>query len=362
MLKRLEIAGKLLLAWIVAGLLWRPGRRARARSSEALSRPRKVLVVRTDNRVGEALLTTPLLTALKSHPQKPEVHLLVHPRVVRVLAGHPCIDRLIPFGERDRNLGPLSPVVRALRRERYDVVVNAANWEAPSVGPAVASRLIGSRSVVLGPDMRPVRALFDVPVPPLPGTRSEARQRLHLLSPLLSAADRAPLSFRPVAENAVVLQTLRDLPPRPFAVVNPGGRLGWRRVKPEVFAAACRALVEEGITPLVTWGPGEESLADEVLSLTPSAVRAPPTTIDELASLMSRAALTVCNNTGPMHLSVAVGTPTLGLFLHMDMARWGHEGDRHLMRDLTFEPDQAAAAAQSVRALVARLDLAGKTP
>lgn len=361
MLKRLEIAGKLLLAWIVAGLLWRPGRRTRRRRSEALARPRKVLVVRTDNRVGEALLTTPLLAALKVHPSKPEVHLLVHPRVVRVLKGHPHVDRLIAFSDRDRKLGPLSPQVRSLRRERYDVVVNAANWEAPSVGPAIASRLIGRDAVVIGPDMRPVRALFDLAVEPLPETRSEARQRLHLLSPLGVTAERAPLSFRPVAEDPVVAEAMR-LAGHPFAVVNPGGRLGWRRVSPEVFAAASRTLLEEGVAPLITWGPGEEALVDEVISLCPGAMRAPPTTIDQLAALMSRAVLTVCNNTGPMHLSVAVGTPTLALFLHMDMARWGHDDPRHLMRDLTGEPDAPSAAALAVRTLLARLDLEGKTP
>jgi ADP-heptose:LPS heptosyltransferase len=62
---------------------------------------------------------------------------------------------------------------------------------------------------------------------------------------------------------------------------------------------------------------------------------APPTNLDELAALMRAAGLTVTNNTGPMHLSVAVGAPTLGLFLRMDMERWGHAYPPHRMVDLT---------------------------
>jgi ADP-heptose:LPS heptosyltransferase len=128
----------------------------------------------------------------------------------------------------------------------------------------------------------------------------------------------------------------------PRAVVNPGGRLGWRRIPPEAFASAARALIASGRNPIVTWGPGEEELARTVVALAPGAQLAPPTSIDELAALMRSAGLTVCNNTGPMHLSVAVGAPTLGLFLRMDMARWGHPHPPHRMVDLTPVVDSGA--------------------
>ncbi len=356
MLKKLEIVAKLLLARLLAALFWRPGRARRA-AARLRAPVGKVLVVRTDERVGEALLTTPLLTALKRLRPAPEVHLLVHPRVVRVLAGHPEVDRLIPFSPRDRNLGPLSGVMRALRRERYDLVVNAANWESPSVGPAVVARLCAHAGIALGPSVGPVGALMDAPVLALTDTRSEARQRLHLLSPLGLRAGAAPLSFRPVAVDAVVEQALAACGGRPMAVVNPGGRVGWRRVRPEVFAAAARALGARGLVPLVTWGPGEEELAEAVVGAAPGAVRAPATSIDQLAALMQRARLTVCNNTGPMHLSVAVGTRTVAFFLHMDMARWGHAHPPHQMVDLTplSEAERPGAAALAV-------DLATKSP
>jgi ADP-heptose:LPS heptosyltransferase len=99
---------------------------------------------------------------------------------------------------------------------------------------------------------------------------------------------------------------------------------------------------------VVTWGPGEEALVDAVLAACPGAVRAPPTTLDQLASLMRGAKVTVCNNTGPMHLSVAVGCPTLALFLHMEVERWGHPYAPHQMLDLTGAADQSAAVRQAV--------------
>jgi ADP-heptose:LPS heptosyltransferase len=128
-------------------------------------------------------------------------------------------------------------------------------------------------------------------------------------------------------------------------------------VAPERFAAAARTLLELGVTPVVTWGPGEEALVDAVVAAVPGAVRAPATSIDQLASLMQKAVLTVSNNTGPMHLSVAVGCPTLALFLHMEISRWGHEFTPHRMLDLTGLTDPDAAVREAARALVsARAD------
>ncbi|MFP2930231.1 glycosyltransferase family 9 protein, partial [Pyxidicoccus sp. 3LG] len=111
----------------------------------------------------------------------------------------------------------------------------------------------------------------------------------------------------------------------------------------------------------VTWGPGEEELARSVVEAAPGARMAPATNLDELAALMRAAGFTVCNNTGPMHLSVAVGAPTLAFFLRMDMERWGHAYAPHRMVDLTSLVDGSsgqgleARAADEARAFAATL-------
>jgi ADP-heptose:LPS heptosyltransferase len=79
--------------------------------------------------------------------------------------------------------------------------------------------------------------------------------------------------------------------------------------------------------------------------------------LDELASLMREARLTVCNNTGPMHLAVAVGSPTLAFFFHIELERWAHARPPHRMVDLTRHvqrgEDVRRLAAEETRALVA---------
>jgi heptosyltransferase-3 len=352
-LKRLELWSKLLLALAAAALLWRPRRRWWV--VEKLRAPRRILLVRIDERVGEALLTTPLFRALRRRSDRPEVHVLVHRKVARVLRGHPEIDALHALDARDRLLGPLSPAIRRARGRGFDVVVNCASWESPSVGPAIVSRLVAPRAVVIGPDVAPIRWLHDVSLARLRDTRSEVRQRLHLLSPLGVDTSETALSFRPVEPDETVRGVRAAIGGRPYAVVNPGGRVGARRVPPEVFSAAARALAEAGIAPIVTWGPGEEDLAQRCVEGAPGASLAPRTSIDQLAALMRGARLTVCNNTGPMHLSVAVGTPTLALFLRMEMARWGHAHAPHQMIDVSSLEDPIAEAARAARAFAAAL-------
>lgn len=330
-IKRFEVIAKSVLALFLAALFFRPGRRRRAR--ERIQRARRVLLVRIDNRVGEALLTTPLFDALAERGGF-EVHVLVHQKAARVLDGHPHVQRVIPFDRRRLFLGPFAPGIAPLRAEAYDAVVDCSNWTAPSVTAAIVSRLVGGSSAVVGPGLLPVSPLQDVPVRARADTRDEVAQRLHLLSPLVGESPRRALSFRAPRSGEGVQRFAASLI-APFGVVNPGGRLGIRRVAPEAFAAAARAMRILGVTPVVTYGPGEEALAAEVARAAPGSVVAPPTTIDELAWLMKSGRVTVCNNTGPMHLSVAVGTPTLAFFLRMEMARWGHDHAPHRMVDLT---------------------------
>ncbi|MBK7859529.1 MAG: glycosyltransferase family 9 protein [Archangiaceae bacterium] len=339
MLKGLENVAKTALAIGATGLLWRPWRQLRA--ARRLERARRLALVRVDDRVGEALLVTPLVDALAG---RYEVDVIVHQRCVRVLEGHPNIRRVHGLDRRLLALGAFAPGVSALRSERYDAVINCANWEVQSVTGALVSRLIAGAGVVVGPAVGAAGLLMDVAVPPLVGTQSEVRQRLRLLAPLGVEAGGARLSFRTPRPSQVLEPYLARARATPHAVVNPGGRVDWRRVPSRIFSAACRTLLDQGRVPIVTWGPGEEALAREVVAEAPGSELAPPTSLDDLAALMRACGLTVCNNTGPMHLSVAVGARTVALFLNMPSERWGYAEAPHRVVEL--------AAADTIEAMI----------
>jgi heptosyltransferase-3 len=328
-LKRIETVAKTALAVGATGLLWRPWRRFLA--NRRLQRAKRIALVRTDDRVGEALLVTPLVDALADHY---EVDVIVHERCKRVLEGHPKIHQVHGLDRTLLGLGAFAPGIAALRAKRYDAVINCANWEAQSVTGALVSRLIAGRGIVVGPAVGAAGLLMDVAVPPLTDTPSELKQRLRLLAPLGIDTRTAQLSFRNPRPSQAVEPFLTRARETPHAVVNPGGRLDWRRVPSRIFSAACRTLIAQGRTPIVTWGPGEEELAREVLAEAPGSELAPPTSLDDLAALMRACGLTVCNNTGPMHLSVAVGARTVALFLNMPVERWGYRDAPHRVVEL----------------------------
>jgi heptosyltransferase-3 len=331
-LKRLERMAKACLALIAARLLWRPGQRSRAKK---IGNARSILLVRIDDRLGEVLLMTPLFGIIKKAIPGARVDALLHSKTAPILSGHPEVNRVIPFDARRLFLGPLAPGIRALKRDAYDAIIDCTNWTDPSVRAALVSRLIGPRAVVIGPAAQPVGRLYSIAVMALEGAVSELEQRVNLLSPLARASGPVRLSFRAPRPTPALKPVLDRLRSSPYAVVNPGGRLDWRRIPPSAFATAARALGACGYRAVITWGPGEAWLGQAVAELAPETFLAPPTDIEELAALMDSAAVTVCNNTGPMHLSVAVGTPTLAFFLKMDPKRWGYAYPPHRMIDLT---------------------------
>jgi heptosyltransferase III len=293
-----------------------------------------------------------LLATLRHLPKPARVDVLVHQQAVRVLRDHPDANRVIGLDRRLLALGPWAPGLRHLRAERYDVVVDCGNWEAPSVTSALVSRSSAGAGIVVGPDVWPLRPLRDVRVARAEGIQSEREQRLHLLSPLSPQQVVPALSFR---------RRLPSRSPGPSRIViNPGGRLGWRRVPPSAFIAAARAALAAGRAPVVTWGPGEEELAREVADAAPGATVADRTDLDQLADLMNEAGAAICNNTGPMHLAVAAGVPVLAFFFRMDVERWGYPTAPHRMVDLTpFAESEAAlcaCASAEAASFVRRLD------
>jgi lipopolysaccharide heptosyltransferase I len=116
---------------------------------------------------------------------------------------------------------------------------------------------------------------------------------------------------------------------RPFAALNPGAAWPNKRWPADRFGALAQHLhARHGWPSIVTWGPGEEGLAAEVVATAnaggaPVAAAAPPTDLGELLALLAGAGLVVAGDTGPLHLAAALGTPVVGLYGPTDPARNG---------------------------------------
>jgi ADP-heptose:LPS heptosyltransferase len=103
-----------------------------------------------------------------------------------------------------------------------------------------------------------------------------------------------------------------------------------KTLSPEHWARLGDQLNEDGFTPVLIGGPHEQIVAAKIEQLTVNPVinLVAKTSFSELAGVLSNAAVVVSSDTGALHLAVAVGVPTVGLFGVTDPVRtgnnWGH--------------------------------------
>jgi ADP-heptose:LPS heptosyltransferase len=111
------------------------------------------------------------------------------------------------------------------------------------------------------------------------------------------------------------------------------------------YGELARRMRTRGLEVVVVIGPGEESLGREVAAAAGEAlpVVGGDSDVAGLAGVLARLALLVCNDSGPMHVAAAVGTPTVALFGPTDPRRTGPLSERRLVlsRGLDCAPCRA---------------------
>ncbi|NMB75876.1 MAG: glycosyltransferase family 9 protein [Myxococcales bacterium] len=307
-------------------LLWWLARKTFARRTGSPQDPasaERVLVVRADERVGNLVLLEPLFSALRR--SRPGIRIgLLAARRMEIAARALGPDDLFLIEKRDfmRRPSRWLRVVRAVRAAAYPVAIDGSSWHEASFTHNALAHFSGAP--VVCSFRRPGPTLATHLVDPGPADEYEVTQRLRLLLPLgITAAcawPRLDLDWQEPASLAPWLDAL----PRPRIGLWPGARKAENRWPTSRFARLGERLAgAAGGTRIVLWGPGEEPLRDALLR-PPQTVAAPPTDLVALAGLLRRLDLLVINDTGPMHLAVALGTPTVALFTATSASRFGH--------------------------------------
>lgn len=329
--KSIERAGKRLL---IGALVWLLG--VRPRPVELTFGPR-ILLVRLDERVGNVILLTPLLQSLRLRFAAAQIDLLGSVRGEPLLKGHPALNRFLPFRKRAlfAKEGPIWAPFR-LRRGRYDLAIDATNPTDPSVTQAILVRLSGARHT-LGFDSPSVARLFSARAHSDGGATHEIDSRLQLLSVLPGDASTRQTSIAPLpvpTPGSPLSRLIACAETRPLGVVNVGARLVDKRLGAVEYRRLVELVSKAGLLPVVTYGPRERELAVEVAKSCRGAKMAPPTNLLDLGNLMASARAVVTCDTGPMHLAVAMKTPTCGLFVNSPLERYGYQESPHRAIDV----------------------------
>lgn len=298
-----------------------PDRRA------AWSRARRILCVRTDN-MGDLLMTTPALRALRS--LAPQLHLaLLTSGAAAPAAGFiPEIDELIvhdaPWARHDHDAGAAGDLalIERLREGGFDAAVIFTVYSQNPLPAALICRLAGIPLRLAHCRENPYRLLSDWvrETEPEQQLRHEVQRQLDLVAQVGARADDTRLSFavREDDRAAVRAQLQRlGIAPGRWVLVHPGASAASRRYPPELFAAALRELHARSGHPIVLGGSaGEREIVEQVRALCDAPLRslAGALTLGQCAASIEQAALLISNNSGPVHLAAALGTPVVDLY------------------------------------------------
>ncbi len=296
----------------------------------------KRILIRMPNWVGDAVMSLPALEAVKENFPECSITLLAKPWVVPLFEDNPAVNRIITFtreGGFFRKLSEMIQVIKEIRNQKFDLAILFQNaFEA-----ALLSRIGGVRfRLGYNTDGRSLLLTHRV-------IRNEEILNVHLIEYYLSilramgweAKSREPsLKLdRKYLLDAGKLLHLNGIAPEDFLVgLNPGAMFGGaKKWPPDRFAKIGDMAVENWRAKVVILGTRSEmevcdtlarSMKQNVLNLCGK------TTLAEVIGVIGKCNFFVTNDSGLMHISAALGVPTLAIFGPTDHVATGPRGAR----------------------------------
>lgn len=297
---------------------------------------RRLLVTRLDN-LGDVILLSPALRALRAALPETAITLMASPAGSRAEPLLPWIDEVIAHravwqdasGAMGLDAAREQALIDDLRRRDFDGAIFFTSFSQTPYVIAYACYLAGI-PLRLGQSKEFGGSVLTQWVRSLPDDVHQAERNLALLEAAGFRVERRDLELslpHDVQRSADAL--LRDSnvsPDEPYIVVAPGASCAARRYDPARFAAVARQLAETLNATVVLLGSEREANLLPTLD-SPRRGRVVVligrTSVPELAAVIRRAGLAVVNNSGPLHLADAFGVPTVVLYSGTDLvSQW----------------------------------------
>lgn len=326
-------------------------------SPENGAAPGKVLLIQL-RRIGDSVLLTPVLDALHEAWPGARLHLLTENPVFDLFVGDPRLHVVWIRPSRAK----LGRFAASLRRERFDLVFDFQSLPLT----AILGRSTGAFTVGFKKRARSRFYHRPVDLDAHAGTHFASDHKLDLLRAVgLTPRLGAPRLARPQPSTLL----WEALPAGPRVALMPVSPWAHKRWPAESFANTARILHEEtGAVFVLAGGPGEDSLLEDVASRMPDI----PYRVHgfqrlrDLVTFLAGADLYVGNDSGPRHIAVALGVPTVAWFGRHNPTNWTPPGSgphaviwdtarargRFVRDDLDIIPEEPAEAARSAAQLL----------
>jgi predicted lipopolysaccharide heptosyltransferase III len=284
---------------------------------------RKVLLVRLRS-IGDTVLATPSLFALKRFLPNATVDILVEDWVAPLLSDHPNVDNVIVlerggFVKRAR-------AARELRAANYDVVYNLHGGTTATF----LTRATGARHRV-GFESYQYAQLHNHQAPSPQSLWSQ--QKAHSVEQQLALLGwtGVPVTDRPrtrLGISAAARKTVNKLlgesglSDSKLALIHPAAAFATKQWAVENFARVAEFLAERGFAPVAIAAPNEKELLEKLRSEVKAKIVTLDLSLPEVTALAEQSQLFVGNDSGIAHIAAAVGTPAVVIFGSSNIAHW----------------------------------------
>lgn len=287
-----------------------------------------ICIIRTAY-IGDVVMTLPMLPPLKQKFPEASITVLTSSAAAPLLEGNPYVDDILtfdPFWFYPARIMAWLSFVRKLRSHSFDLVIEARAdiRELALIVFWMQARYKVSYDFGGG-------GWLLTHVVPHPGLCHKVEYHLNIAKYLgASTQGTGARIYLSAAENETVSLLLKNKGiSGEFIAVHPGSRLALKRWPPEQFAQVCDMLSSRYALPVLLLGSKqEEVLAEAIQSLAQAQLFSISggLSIRQLAAVLGRSKLFICNDSAPMHIAAAMQTPTVAVFgpsKSFETAPWG---------------------------------------
>lgn len=299
--------------------------------------PKRILVIRLD-RIGDVVLSTPVLSVLRQRYPNSFIAMMVRTPCRELVEDHSALDKVILYDKDGEHRGIASTIrfARKLSTFHFDTALilhpsNRSHWIPALAGIPVRIGYNRKSGMLL---------THRLPHRKQEGSQHEASYSLEMLK-VFGIKPPSPTPSLPIQEKAV--RRIRDLlsdgrvsEGTRLIAIHPSASCISKRWMPKRFAEVADRLIQEHKAAIVLLaGKGHEAHARE----TARAMCEPVLDLSgqlglaETIALLSESQLLISNDSGPVHMAAAVGTPVVDIFGRnqrgLSPLRWGPLGEGH---------------------------------
>ncbi|MFA5092645.1 MAG: lipopolysaccharide heptosyltransferase II [Candidatus Omnitrophota bacterium] len=306
----------------------------------------RILISRTD-RLGDVVLSTPVVKALREKFPQAYIAMMVAPCARDVVDGNPYLDEVIIYDKDGKHKSWLRTLKFAnnLAKRKFDlaIILHPTNRVHLLISLArIPQRLGYNRKLGFLLNCRKLHLKQE-------GIRHEAEYNLDLISDLGVTGSAQDL-FMPLKQESEryvseLLSQAGFTQKDKILAINPGASCPSKVWSTQRFAQVCEKLVSlYNFKILILGGPKEMQLANKIEVEYKGSAKilnlVGKTSVSQLASLLKRCTLFISNDSGPVHIASALGTPVISIFGRnqpgLSPKRWGPLGkrDKYLHKDI----------------------------